>query len=64
MVVLTKIYTKTGDGGTTALGSGQRVPKNSARIAAYGTVDETNAAVGVARLLLGHDQALVAGNAR
>ena len=60
MVVLTKIYTKTGDKGTTALGSGQRVPKNSARIAAYGTVDETNAAVGVARLLLGDDQALVA----
>jgi cob(I)alamin adenosyltransferase len=60
MVVLTKIYTKTGDSGTTALGSGQRVPKNSARIAAYGTIDETNAAVGVARLLLGDDQAMVA----
>jgi cob(I)alamin adenosyltransferase len=53
MVVLTKIYTKTGDGGTTALGSGERVPKTSRRIAAYGTIDETNAAIGVARMLLG-----------
>jgi cob(I)alamin adenosyltransferase len=61
MVVLTKIYTKTGDDGTTALGNGQRVPKTSRRIAAYGTVDETNAAIGVARLLLGEDQAMVAG---
>ncbi len=52
MVVLTRIYTKTGDAGTTALGSGKRVPKNDSRIAAYGTVDETNAAVGMARLLL------------
>src|SRR2546430_5264944 len=50
MVVLNKIYTPTGDAGLTALGSGERVPKNSARIAAYGTVDETNAAIGVARL--------------
>ena len=49
MVVLNRIYTKTGDAGTTALGSGERVPKTSPRIAAYGTVDETNAAVGVAR---------------
>ena len=52
MVVLNRIYTKTGDAGTTALGSGERVPKTSPRIAAYGTVDETNAAVGVARTLL------------
>ncbi len=52
MVVLTKIYTKTGDDGTTALGSGERVPKTSGRIVAYGTVDETNAAIGMARLLL------------
>ena len=59
MVVLTKIYTKTGDDGTTALGSGERVPKTSCRIAAYGTVDETNAAIGMARLLLPEDQALV-----
>jgi cob(I)alamin adenosyltransferase len=50
MVVLNKIYTRTGDAGTTALGTGERVPKHSARIAAYGTVDETNAAIGVARI--------------
>ncbi|MBA2126301.1 cob(I)yrinic acid a,c-diamide adenosyltransferase [Hyphomicrobium methylovorum] len=49
MVVLNRIYTKTGDAGTTALGSGERVPKTSPRIAAYGTVDETNALIGVAR---------------
>jgi len=50
MVVLNKIYTRTGDAGLTALGTGERVPKHSARIAAYGTVDETNALIGVARL--------------
>ena len=60
MVVLTKIYTKTGDDGTTALGSGERVPKTAARIEAYGTVDETNAAIGMARLMLGPDQLDVA----
>ena len=49
MVKLNKIYTRTGDAGTTALGSGDRVPKHALRIAAYGTVDETNAAIGVAR---------------
>ncbi|RUP08265.1 cob(I)yrinic acid a,c-diamide adenosyltransferase [Hyphomicrobium sp.] len=49
MVVLNRIYTKTGDAGTTALGTGERVPKTSPRIAAYGTVDETNAVIGVAR---------------
>jgi cob(I)alamin adenosyltransferase len=47
MVVLNKIYTRTGDAGLTALGTGERVPKHSARIAAYGTVDETNAVIGV-----------------
>jgi cob(I)alamin adenosyltransferase len=52
MVVLNKIYTRTGDAGLTALGTGERVPKHSARIAAYGTVDETNAVIGVARLQL------------
>ena len=52
MVVLNKIYTRTGDDGTTALGTGERVPKQSLRIAAYGTVDETNAAIGVARALI------------
>ena len=50
MVILNKIYTRTGDGGETALGSGQRVPKHSLRVCAYGTVDETNATVGLARL--------------
>ncbi|MEO7148994.1 MAG: ATP:cob(I)alamin adenosyltransferase, partial [Rhodanobacteraceae bacterium] len=44
---LSKIYTKTGDDGTTGLGDGARVPKDSARVAAYGTVDELNSAVGV-----------------
>ena len=52
MVVLNRIYTRTGDKGETALGSGERVSKASLRIAAYGTVDETNACVGVARLHL------------
>lgn len=50
MVVLNKIYTRTGDAGETALGNGQRVAKYSARVEAYGTVDETNATVGLARL--------------
>lgn len=45
---LTKIYTKMGDAGTTALGGGQRVPKDNLRVAVYGTVDELNAAIGVA----------------
>ena len=53
MVVLSKIYTRTGDKGTTALGSGERVPKNALRIAAYGTVDETNASIGMVRVHLG-----------
>jgi cob(I)alamin adenosyltransferase len=52
MVKLNKIYTKTGDEGTTGLGTGERVSKTSTRIAAYGTVDETNAAVGMARVHL------------
>lgn len=50
MVVLSKIYTRTGDGGDTALGNGTRVAKNSARVNAYGTVDELNATLGMARL--------------
>jgi cob(I)alamin adenosyltransferase len=50
MVVLNRIYTRTGDAGETALGTGRRVSKASLRIQAYGTVDETNAALGVARL--------------
>jgi len=50
MVILNKIYTKTGDDGTTALGSGTRRKKFDLRVSSYGTVDETNAAIGVARL--------------
>lgn len=54
-----KIYTRKGDDGTTVLGSGERVPKTSLRIAAYGAVDETNAAVGLARLSLPAEATLV-----
>ncbi len=50
MVVLSKIYTKTGDAGETALGNGARVAKHSMRVTAYGTVYEVNATVGLARL--------------
>jgi len=50
MVVLNKIYTKTGDAGETALGDGTRVAKYAPRVEAYGTVDELNAATGAARL--------------
>jgi cob(I)alamin adenosyltransferase len=52
MVVLNRIYTRSGDDGTTALGNGERRPKHDLRIAAYGTVDEANAAIGVVRLHL------------
>src|SRR5581483_5112441 len=60
MVVLNRIYTRTGDDGTTALGSGERRPKYDLRVAAYGTVDETNAVIGVVRVHLkdGSDRAL------
>lgn len=58
MVILTKIYTKTGDDGTTGLGSGERRKKFDMRVEAYGTVDETNAAVGMARLSTSADPAL------
>src|SRR4051794_19807447 len=51
MVNLTRIYTRAGDAGETSLGDGQRVSKASARIAAYGTVDELGALLGVARTL-------------
>jgi cob(I)alamin adenosyltransferase len=57
MVVLNRIYTRTGDDGTTALGSGERRKKYDLRIAAYGTLDELNAAIGLARVHNG-DQAL------
>jgi cob(I)alamin adenosyltransferase len=50
MVKLNRIYTRTGDDGTTGLSDGSRVPKHDLRVEAYGTVDETNAAVGIARL--------------
>jgi cob(I)alamin adenosyltransferase len=50
MVSLTKIYTRGGDRGETSLGDGRRVPKTAPRIAAFGSSDETNAAIGLARL--------------
>ena len=53
MVALNRIYTRTGDQGTTGLASGERRPKYDLRIEAYGTVDETNACIGLARLHTG-----------
>ena len=50
MVTLTKIYTRGGDMGETSLGGGERVPKHSLRVSAYGTSDEANAIIGIARL--------------
>ena len=58
MVVLNRIYTRTGDDGTTALGTGERRKKYDLRIAAYGTLDEANAAIGIARLHTAGDAAL------
>jgi cob(I)alamin adenosyltransferase len=56
MVVLNRIYTRTGDQGTTALAAGGRRPKHDLRIEAYGTVDETNACLGMVRLhTAGHE---------
>ena len=52
MVRLTKIYTRGGDGGETSLGDGRRVAKTDIRVAAFGTVDEANAAIGLARMEL------------
>jgi cob(I)alamin adenosyltransferase len=49
-ISITRVYTRTGDSGETALVGGRRVPKDSARIAAYGTLDELNAIVGLARV--------------
>ena len=49
MVYLSRIYTKSGDGGETGLGDGTRVPKDSARVAAYGDVDELNSVLGLLR---------------
>lgn len=62
MVVLNRIYTRTGDAGETALGNGARVAKHSLRVGAYGTVDEVNATLGLARLHA--DGTLDAGLAR
>ncbi len=56
MVVLNKIYTRTGDDGTTALGTGERVRKDGLRVSAYGTVDETNSVIGLACLALDDSQ--------
>lgn len=53
MVTLNKIYTKTGDDGTTGLGTGERRPKFDLRVDAYGTVDEANATIGICRLHAG-----------
>jgi cob(I)alamin adenosyltransferase len=64
MVVLSKIYTRTGDDGTTALGSGRRVAKYDLRVECYGTLDEANAAIGLARLHTRSEQALDAMLAR
>jgi cob(I)alamin adenosyltransferase len=64
MVVLNRIYTRTGDDGTTALGTGERRKKYDLRIACYGTVDETNAAIGLARLHVGDDAPLDAALSR
>jgi cob(I)alamin adenosyltransferase len=50
MVSLTRIYTRGGDKGETSLGDGRRVAKHDLRVAAYGTIDETNAIIGIARL--------------
>ena len=50
MVVLNRIYTRTGDAGETSLGNGARVAKHAVRVAAYGTSDELNSVLGVARL--------------
>jgi cob(I)alamin adenosyltransferase len=55
MVKLNKIYTRTGDDGTTGLGSGERRKKYDLRVAAYGTLDEANAAIGLARLHTAND---------
>ena len=58
MVVLNRIYTRTGDDGTTALGSGERRKKYDLRVAAYGTLDEVNAVLGLVRLHSAGDRAL------
>lgn len=64
MVVLNRIYTRTGDGGDTRLATGEPVRKDDARVSAYGDVDECNAALGVARLHAAGEPALDALLAR
>jgi cob(I)alamin adenosyltransferase len=64
MVKLNKIYTRTGDDGTTGLGSGERRKKYDLRVAAYGTLDEANAAIGIARLHTAGDVTLDAALSR
>jgi cob(I)alamin adenosyltransferase len=64
MVVLNRIYTRTGDDGLTSLGSGERRKKYDLRVAAYGTLDEVDAVIGVARLHTAHDARLDAALAR
>src|SRR5258708_9321798 len=59
MVRITKVYTRTGDKGETALVGGKRVPKDSPRIDAYGTIDELNSVVGLARAF--NEESLEAG---
>lgn len=59
MVVLNRIYTRTGDAGTTALGTGERRRKDDLRIETYGTVDEANSTIGVARLSTASDPGLI-----
>jgi cob(I)alamin adenosyltransferase len=59
MVVLSRIYTRTGDQGSTSLGSGERRPKFDLRVSAYGTVDEANAAIGLARLTAGSESQVI-----
>ncbi len=61
MVRITKVYTRTGDRGDTALVGGKRVPKDSPRIEAYGTIDELNSIVGLARVF--NEESLDAGEA-
>src|ERR1700676_3156188 len=64
MVKLNKIYTRTGDDGTTGLGTGERRKKYDLRIAAYGTIDEVNEAIGLARLHTSDDVSLDAALSR
>jgi len=64
MVVLNRIYTRTGDDGTTALGSGARRKKYDLRVSAYGTLDEVNAVIGIVRLHTADDIALDASLSR